>query len=520
MSSAQKKQQQAHPLGRPSAAKQSSRKSKAAWRKNVQLDPSIENPSAALPPAPHTLTNEQLFSEDRRPDHTSANVALGVVPQRQRKQQGSLKSLDVLKNKSDTPAVLGRKKSSSAAAAAADRATRVSKEMKDQLRRIAHRPVHGALGGSVDAEQVGTTGLKSAAQTADFDMWSAGGLAAVAGQKGKGKKRKADEDEEEEEDEWIDDPRREQPKLPRTLAPSRASTSSDPLLLARSLPALPTPHPGTSYNPTAEDHAELVQLAYSAESRKEAEERRGAAFKTLFETNRRAAREGALAEEVSEPKTKREKGKSKKMSEQERVNQRLVKLMGMDSLPVDDAEAAEEEEGDEVKSGHDDEDDEGDKVYEIKRKTKAQRARAMRAKEEAAAAAARKQARITRAMLYTLPSLRKRALAAARERAEAAAAVRAKREARVRERGLEGVRVGRNKVGEVAVRTEVQLEEDLAEGLRGVKPEGNLFRDRFQSFQARALAEPGSNRYPVQKQGKTGRRGRKEYEIPSYRHFK
>ncbi|KAK0553169.1 hypothetical protein OC844_006336, partial [Tilletia horrida] len=51
-------------------------------------------------------------------------------------------------------------------------------------------------------------------------------------------------------------------------------------------------------------------------------------------------------------------------------------------------------------------------------------------------------------------------------------------------------------------------------------PEGNLFRDRFQSFQARALTEPGSNRYPVQKQGKTGRRGRKEYEIPSYRHFK
>ncbi|CAD6958332.1 unnamed protein product, partial [Tilletia controversa] len=51
-------------------------------------------------------------------------------------------------------------------------------------------------------------------------------------------------------------------------------------------------------------------------------------------------------------------------------------------------------------------------------------------------------------------------------------------------------------------------------------PEGNLFRDRFQSFQARALAEPGTNRMPVYKQGKTGARHRKEYEIPSYRHFK
>ena len=41
---------------------------------------------------------------------------------------------------------------------------------------------------------------------------------------------------------------------------------------------------------------------------------------------------------------------------------------------------------------------------------------------------------------------------------------------------------------------DVQLGEDLSETLRALKPEGNLFRDRFLSLQQRALVEP---RVPV-----------------------
>ncbi|KAK0567061.1 hypothetical protein OC861_002932 [Tilletia horrida] len=506
----------AHPLGRPSASKQSSRKSKSAWRKNIQLDPAIENPSAALPPAPHTLSNDQLFAEDRRPDHNAANEVLGLVPQRKRKASGStgLKSLEILKNRSDTPAVVGRKKGTSAS----KDPTRVSKELKNSLRRIAHRPVNGPLGGSIDETQVGTTGLKEAAATAEFNIWN--GESSAKSGAATGKKRKvsqADGDESYEESEWIDDPRRIQPKVPRTLDPSRQNGSGS-VALARSLPALPTPHPGTSYNPTAEDHAALLELAYKSEARKEAEERKSAAFKTVLETNRRAARKRALNDdEAVESAAKKKSAKSKgKQAEQERIHATLVKLAGMDSTAPED----EDDQGQEIPSEEDSDEEDDDKSYDVKRKTKAQRARALRAKQEHAAALARKQARIARAALYTLPSMRKRAMAAARARAEAAAALQQKKEERVRQRGLEGVRVGRNKVGEAAVRTEVQLEEDLAEGLRGVKPEGNLFRDRFQSFQTRALVEPGSNKYPVQKQGKTGRRGKKEYELPAYRHFK
>lgn len=39
-------------------------------------------------------------------------------------------------------------------------------------------------------------------------------------------------------------------------------------------------------------------------------------------------------------------------------------------------------------------------------------------------------------------------------------------------------------------RVEVQLGEDLAESLRQVRPEGNLFKDRFLALQKRALVEP------------------------------
>lgn len=73
------------------------------------------------------------------------------------------------------------------------------------------------------------------------------------------------------------------------------------------------------------------------------------------------------------------------------------------------------------------------------------------------------------------------------------------------------MRIGRHKVPEREV--DVQLGEDLSESLRALKvnstyfkhqstglliilmqPEGNLFRDRFQSLQQRALVEP---RVPV-----------------------
>ena len=81
---------------------------------------------------------------------------------------------------------------------------------------------------------------------------------------------------------------------------------------------------------------------------------------------------------------------------------------------------------------------------------------------------------------------------------------------KLKKQGLAGQKLGKHKVPESNVI--VQLGEDLTESLRGLKvctrrvliptcklihppqPEGNLFRDRFQSLQQRALIEP---RVPV-----------------------
>ena len=60
--------------------------------------------------------------------------------------------------------------------------------------------------------------------------------------------------------------------------------------------------------------------------------------------------------------------------------------------------------------------------------------------------------------------------------------------AKLKQSGLAGRRLGKHIVPESA--PEVQLGEDLSESLRGLKVEGNLFRDRFLSMQHRALLEP------------------------------
>jgi len=79
--------------------------------------------------------------------------------------------------------------------------------------------------------------------------------------------------------------------------------------------------------------------------------------------------------------------------------------------------------------------------------------------------------------------------------------------------GLVGLKLGKHKVKEVEV--EVQLGEELSESLRALKPEGNLFRDRFLSLQQRALVEP---RVPVLPKKRTG--STKEYEKHAWKKFK
>ncbi|KAG9310110.1 hypothetical protein JVU11DRAFT_9722 [Chiua virens] len=79
-------------------------------------------------------------------------------------------------------------------------------------------------------------------------------------------------------------------------------------------------------------------------------------------------------------------------------------------------------------------------------------------------------------------------------------------------KGLAGQRLGRHRIPENEI--EVQIGEDLSENLRNIKPEGNLFRDRFVSLQQRALIEPRVPVLPTRRKAKP-----KEYEKHAWKRF-
>ncbi|KAG6836114.1 hypothetical protein H0H93_011226 [Arthromyces matolae] len=83
---------------------------------------------------------------------------------------------------------------------------------------------------------------------------------------------------------------------------------------------------------------------------------------------------------------------------------------------------------------------------------------------------------------------------------------------KLKQQGLVGQKLGRHKVPEGPV--DVQLGEDLSESLRALKPEGNLFRDRFVSMQHRALVEPRTLVVPKKRRTKIV-----EYEKHAWKRF-
>lgn len=96
-------------------------------------------------------------------------------------------------------------------------------------------------------------------------------------------------------------------------------------------------------------------------------------------------------------------------------------------------------------------------------------------------------------MLASVPAakaLRKQTLKTVREREAVLLEQYEKRMQDQLKNGLAGKRLGKHIVPEHNI--DVQLGEDLSESLRQLKPEGNLFKDRFLSMQQRALIEPRS----------------------------
>ncbi|GBE83516.1 Ribosome biogenesis protein [Sparassis crispa] len=238
------------------------------------------------------------------------------------------------------------------------------------------------------------------------------------------------------------------------------------------LSAVPTPHEGTSYNPLVTSHQELLRTAHEIEERrlKDAEALEAAKAKVLGGL----VEAGADAEDVAPGMTVDEHAEEHSDQDGSEAEPRLPAKMP-------------------------------------RRKTKQERRKAERrlAEQRALTEKAAKKRMLT--SIDSAKALRKamgRKLAT-RQR------LREQRQAALREKlakGLGGQKLGKHKVPEGNV--DVQLGEDLTESLRALKPEGNLFRDRFLSMQHRALIEPRVPVLPKKRKIKV-----KEYEKHAFKRF-
>lgn len=247
---------------------------------------------------------------------------------------------------------------------------------------------------------------------------------------------------------------------------SRAPPSAPPLVPALTKAALPKSvvHPGAgiSYNPTYEDHQELLRTAHERETKRVED-----------------------MEKAEELRRRMEAGWTKRG---EGIVEQMIVATG-----EEDEENEEEEQFDPVKPPQ--------------RKTAQQRRKAARVLAEKRSRASLAQKRQQLASLSTLKSLR-RTVASAQSESQRAAAERAEKKLA---NGLIGMRIGKHVVKEGDV--DYQLGEDLPESFRELKPEGNLWRDRWGSMVSRGKVEP---RVPVLASRK---KKTKEYEKHSYKRF-
>ncbi|KAH9974349.1 tumor suppressor protein Gltscr2 [Lactifluus volemus] len=403
-------------VGAPAQHNQPSRKGKRAWRKNVDIEDlerkldGLREEERAFGSTLQQRTDSELFIVDTKGD----DKVRRSLP---RFSRTALKSHQIISQRSAIPAVHAR-----------PRRPLVSSREKERLLRIARKDRRGPLNSIVDPSQPGegsallevTEAVKKSGQ---YDMWSSQTEVAST----------------------------TKVKAPDVPHPRTAIT----------LPAVPAPHAGTSYNPPEAAHTALLRSAHEAELRRIQEAEALEATKARILSARVVADEdGMQGMLIDEP------GDSPAEQSQDAPQE-------ADSPGPDSGGAAKT-------------------ISAARRKTKQQRQKAEKLRAEKYALVERTLRKRLHASVDSAKSLRKAADRTSSARVEAAAERRAKREARFAQTGLAGQKFGKHVVREGEV--EVQLGEDLSESLRGLQPEGNLFRDRFLSMQQRALVEP---RVPV-----------------------
>lgn len=458
-------------------AKQPSRKSKAAWRKNIDLDAvekSLEKQRAVERIGeeqvhPGTISTS-IFIEDRKGDDRLPSI-------RPNKARKGLRSLEVLKNDTGSMELISRlKKKGDAASTLAgltpeQRALRAGMSKKDieKLRRKAGKDVKGAFGILVEEQDSKSKGVEAVITPGTYDVWTGN----VSSHDAKGKK-KASVLINGGVGSWDEFKEKKDIQLPASFRHATKKTKST---------ALPLPKPGQSYNPAAEDHEALLNRAIEEMQKEEEQKKKELEWKKAWDMGAKEARGKGLDE--------------------------VENLVG---LKVGPGEVDDEEEGEGESDIESDDEDNGSSAAakEIKRKTKQQKAKQKKLKEELRLRMNLKTSKRSLSDLQSLRSLKKQLIQMEKENLELAEKKRLARERRREER------VGVYKVPKQ--QEEVQLGQDLAEGLRTLKPEGNLLKDRVHSFHKHGIVEP-KKRDPIGKRKRGSMRGKKEYESHAYKRF-
>ncbi|KAJ1041935.1 hypothetical protein NDA11_001874 [Ustilago hordei] len=456
-------------IGQPAQPAQSSRKGKKAWRKNVDLTSTEQFLEEQSHPLRQTAS-DLLFVEDRSGQET--------LLAKQARTKRPLKSLEILQNKIGHAPLLPAKKQRQAAV--------VDKKVEQRLRKMVGRQQIGTQG---DASAIadGSADVVKKNLGSVYDVWGLSSPSTSGDVKGKSKAAVEGEEN------WIP-PTHSKPAVhvPKTLR------RDDYNNIASKLPAVDLPHPGTSYNPDLESHEALIQEAYQIEKRLEENEQMDKAERENWQAKLATiiAREAEL--------------RLQKDDDIRRYRGMNLDVPGInsdsDDADEDDLEAASEQ------SDAEEDNDGAQSTTEPKRKTRQQRARAKRTRQQQLEAAARKKARIEAAAILQLPALKRRQARLATARAQAAEARRVQKEQILAKQGLAGLKVGKHKVP--AQRLDVQVGDDLSESLRTLKPEGNLFRDRYNKLQARGVVEPRVKQMPKRRTHKL-----KNYETHDYKKF-
>ncbi|CAM0137364.1 unnamed protein product [Umbelopsis sp. WA50703] len=397
---------------------QPSRKGKKAWRKNIDITDVEEH-------------LEELRSEERAGGKISerSNDKLFAIDvkgdDRVKRQVAKDKPLyidQILKSRSAIPAV-GTRLFSLPKDTTKDKKVKESRINREKIEKLAKRKLNQAPAKPAK-KQKGTA----------YDVWA------------------------DEEPTHVD--------LNPYLEPVRKRTVHAPTTLkvkpaaAEHQPAVEVAEAGASYNPTMEDHQELLRKAHKIEA--------------------------------------------DKIAQRENISKQLEYRKELLDLNEEEAEDSEGEESD----AHSDDDEETRKRKETKKKTRAERNRLKKAKETQQMEQRKKQEKELHKEITKLEEIEKTV-----EESELSSLTKAeKRKAKKLAQEQAGLpRLGKYFVQKAPI--EVQLTDELSESLRSLKPEGNAFRDRFVSLQKRNIIEP---RLPVNHK----RRYRlKEYEKHSYKQF-